>query len=75
MKSKFDEILKQKGIGQTEFAAKCGVSLSTVSQWLKQARDGNGRLPDGERAKLIELLLAVPDFRALFPHDWPEVEK
>jgi transcriptional regulator with XRE-family HTH domain len=75
MQNKLKEAIKAAGIGHTEFAARCGASLSTVSLWLKQSRDGSGRLPDGERAKEIELVLRVSDFRTLFPHDWPEASE
>ena len=70
--SEMDKALAKAGLNQTKFAAQLDVSVSTVQSWLRQSRDGNGRLPDGERSKGIELLLGVRDFRKLFPHDWPE---
>ena len=70
--SPLDTYIKSFG-GQTKFAAAIGVSGSTVQKWLRQARTGDGRLPDGLRIKEIELTLGIKDFRVLFPIDWPEV--
>ena len=33
--SRYEEILKQKGIPKSKFYAKCGISSSAVSQWRK----------------------------------------
>ena len=66
--SKLDDAIKD--IGQTALAFRCSVSVSTVQGWLRRSRDGSGRLPDGERSKILELELGLKDFRVLFPHDW-----
>lgn len=71
--SKLHAAIDAAGLKQTELAAQCGVSLSTVSVWLSRSASGRGRLPVGEAGKEIELVLGVRDFRALFPYDWPEV--
>ena len=73
MKSNLDQAIFEALVTHSELAYKCGVSVSTVNQWLKRSRNGSGYLPTGEAAKNIELTLRVKDFRPLFPFDWPEV--
>lgn len=71
--SNLDQAILNAGYTQTTLAAEVGVSVSTVQSWLRRSREGKGRLPDGERAKALELSLGVRDFRSLFVWDWPEV--
>ena len=71
--SNLDTAIKNSGMTPTEAAAKIGVSLGTLSLWLRYSRTGIGRMPTSEQAVCLELALGIPDFRKLFPTAWPNL--
>jgi len=71
--SPLDQAIKNSGLSQTEAAAKIGVSLGTLSLWLRSSRSGLGRMPTSEQAVCLELALGIPDFRLMFPFAWPKL--